>query len=91
MTATAWEGSYKEGYQMMKLLPGRSITPGHHMPHQCRVLERPAGTDPARPRARQAEAPRLVTIYSATRQALAMMVRVGLAPVAVGKGEPSTT
>ncbi len=46
---------------------------------------------PARPRARQAEAPRPVTIYSATRQALAMMVRVGLAPVAVGKGEPSTT
>ncbi len=59
--------------------------------HQCRVLERPAGIDPAWPRARHAEAPRLVTIYSATRQALAMMVRVGLAPVAVGKGEPSTT
>ena len=30
-------------------------------------------------------------IRSATRQALAIMVRVGLAPVAVGNGPPSTT
>lgn len=70
--------------------PGTSITPGH----QCASVPgvgTASGIDPARPRARQAEAPRLVTIYSATRQALAMMVRVGLAPVAVGKGEPSTT
>ena len=35
-------------------------------------------------------APRSAMILSATRQALAMMVKVGLAPVPVGKGEPST-
>ncbi len=34
--------------------------------------------------------PRSATMRSATRQALAMMVSVGLAPVPVGKGEPST-
>ena len=35
-------------------------------------------------------APRSAMIFSATRQAFAMMVNVGLAPVPVGKGEPST-
>ena len=39
----------------------------------------------------RAGAPRSAMILSATRQALAMMVRVGLAPVPVGNGEPSTT
>ena len=34
--------------------------------------------------------PRRSTIFSATRQAFAMIVRVGLAPVPVGNGEPST-
>ena len=37
-----------------------------------------------------AAAPRSAMILSATRQALAMMVSVGLAPVPVGKGDPST-
>lgn len=36
-------------------------------------------------------APRRSTTFSATRQALAMIVNVGLAPVAVGNGAPSTT
>ena len=36
-------------------------------------------------------APRSSTTFSATRQALAMIVKVGLAPVPVGNGEPSTT
>ena len=35
--------------------------------------------------------PRSATIFSETRQELAMMVKVGLAPVPVGNGEPSTT
>ena len=35
-------------------------------------------------------APRRSTIVSATRQALAIIVSVGLAPVPVGNGEPST-
>jgi hypothetical protein len=36
-------------------------------------------------------APRRSTTFSATRQALAMIVKVGLAPVPVGNGAPSTT
>jgi hypothetical protein len=39
---------------------------------------------------RQAARPRSATILSATRQAFAMMVSVGLAPVPVGNGDPST-
>ena len=35
--------------------------------------------------------PRVSAIWSATRQALAMIVRVGFAPVPVGNGAPSTT
>jgi hypothetical protein len=38
----------------------------------------------------RAAAPLPSAMRSATRQALAMIVSVGLAPVPVGKGEPST-
>ena len=44
-----------------------------------------AGQDQSR-----AAAPRSATIFSATRQALAIMVSVGFAPVPIGKGELST-
>jgi hypothetical protein len=47
--------------------------------------------DQMKPLGAQPIAPRRSSTFSATRQALAMIVNVGLAPVPVGNGAPSTT
>src|SRR4029453_16622737 len=51
----------------------------------------PAGSPRPRTRPPRPYPGRPFAMWSATRHALAMMVRVGLAPVAVGNGAPSTT
>ena len=81
----------KAGCDAMHRADERTLAAAHHpepdaaLPSGVEAGERPAGLPP-----HHAAAPRSAMILSATRQALAMMVSVGLAPVPVGKGEPST-